>query len=225
MITKRAQIGVIDSHPIVRLGLRGLIEQERDLEVCFVADDGTEALAIMEIRRPDLIVTEASFHPGHGVIEFLRDLQLRFGDIPVLVLSVHDEKFFAERVLSAGARGYAMKSVDLQLLLGAMRRVLSGEIHLSPAMMRIHRDRRHNAAPSNSANRLAGLTDREFEIFELVGEGRRSREIAEILEISPKTVETHRGHIREKLGLSKGGGLVQFASQWFAVESALASGG
>ena len=103
-------------------------------------------------------------------------------------------------------------------LLGAIRKVLAGETYLSPAMAELRRER---IGKDSGKSNLAGLTEREFEIFELIGEGRKSREIAELLRISPKTVETHRGHIREKLGLAKGGGLVQFASQWFAVETGL----
>ncbi|NNC88682.1 MAG: response regulator transcription factor [Akkermansiaceae bacterium] len=217
MITRNCtKIGVVDSHPIVRYGLAALLNREDDLEVCFVADDGKDALAILEIERPDLIIAEATFCHDSCVIELIREVTRRFGKIPILVLSMHDEHFFAERVLRAGGRGYLMKNAKLPQLVGAIRKVLAGETYLSPAMAELKQ--RNNGG---GKNRLGGLTDREFEIFELIGEGRKSREIAELLHISPKTVETHRGHIREKLGLTKGGGLVQFASQWFAVESGL----
>ena len=214
----RRKVGVVDSHPIVRLGLTTLLEQEDDYEVSFVAETGREALGQLEIRQPDLIIAEATFTHDSCVIEMIREIQRRFGEVPVLVLSMHDEHFFADRVLRAGGRGYLMKNASLSQLRDAIRRVLAGETYLSPAMAELNRQR---LGRSPEKNRLAGLTEREFEIFELIGEGRKSREIAELLHISPKTVETHRGHIREKIGLAKGGGLVQFASQWFAVESGL----
>lgn len=215
--TSRKRILVVDDHPMMRAGLIQLINKQPSLEVWGEAGSPTEAMGLIAQRRPDLIVVDISMKGSSG-LEFIKNVCAIHGHIPMLVLSMHDEKVYAERALRAGACGYIMKEESAEYLIAALQRVLEGGIYLSKAMSaRLLRS--ITGAPSRNADSpLQQLTDREFEVFQLIGQGRTSQEIAEHLHISPKTVDVHRFQIKEKLQLKSGPALVHYAVQWVGSE-------
>ncbi len=190
-----------------------MINLEADLEVVSEAEDAAAALRAVEARRPDLLVVDLSL-PGRSGLELIKDLAALYPDLPMLVLSMHDETLYAERALRAGARGYLMKSAGGQAVLRAIRDVLAGQIHVSPAVSSrlLQTLAGRNPSPDPSPHRR--LSDREFEVFRLLGEGLGTREVARRLNIGIKTIETHRAHIKEKLGVHDAPGLVREAVRW-----------
>lgn len=190
-----------------------LIASEPDLEVCGEAESGPEAVAKVEKTCPDLAVVDLSLKDSSG-LELIKDLRSLRPDLPVLALSMHDESVYAERVLRAGGRGYIMKQEGGQRVMTAIRQVLSGKVYVSEKMaariLELFSGTRSEAAVSP----VERLSDREFEIFELIGQGKGTREIAGLLRLSVKTVEVHRGHIKDKLGLKDGTALVHHAVRW-----------
>ena len=212
------RVALVDAVPLTRLGLRSLIESDPTLAVAFECATPREALEQMVPHAPDLILSEAVFPEGEGIFEFLYDLHARIGKVPLLVISRRDEQILATRVLHAGAQGYLMKSSPTHEILTAIHRVLEGKIHLSRAMT----DRAVDHYATSPGNRLPtgleDLTNRELEVLDLVGEGLPSKQIADSLSISLKTVESHRANIRAKLGISHSAGLIRYASQWRAYE-------
>lgn len=208
----KRRILLVDDHPLMRHGLAQLIDQQPDLIVCDEAGSAEEALHHVQALRPDLVLVDVTL-PGKPGLELIKDLSTMFPEIAVLVFSVHEESLYAERALRAGARGYLMKSIGGEELLRAIRHVLAGKVYLSPDLSARILD-----SLSGSLRRPAGvlsvLSDREFEVFRLVGEGLPTREIALQLHISGKTVETHRLRIREKLGLRNPSELTKYAIRW-----------
>ena len=206
---------LVDDHPIVRQGLAQLINREPDLTVCGEADSAHQALALLRTLKPDLAVIDVSLADRNG-IDLLKDVKLRAPDLPVLVLSMHHESLYAERALHAGARGYVMKQEAPDRVPAALRTILAGEVYVSEKMaarmLRAISDPRTKAA----ASPVERLSDRELEVFRLIGQGYSTSEIAGQLFLSPKTVETHREHIKDKLKLSKKGELLRYAVQWSA---------
>ena len=204
---------IVDDHPMMRQGLAQLIEHESDLAVAAEADTAAQALNQIAARKPDLVLADISL-PDRNGLELIKDLQVYHPGLPVLVVSMHDESLYAERVLRAGGRGYIMKQEGGKMLMQAIRQVLSGQIFVSEKMsakiLEIFSGRRAEA--SNSLAEL--LTDREFEIFQMVGQGKVTREIAEHLHLSVKTVEVHRANIKQKLKLKNGAELVRYAIRW-----------
>jgi DNA-binding NarL/FixJ family response regulator len=197
----RRGIFIVEDHPVTRMGLSHLIRGEPDLRVVGEAGTADAALAaIAGIRSPwpDLVVADISM-PGKNVIEFIKDLHALHPEVAVLIFSMHDESVYAERMVRAGARGYIMKSEGGGALLQAIRQVLRGEPYLSRAMSAqvIEALGGHHRAEDDVS--LGSLTDREFEVFELLGEGKTNREVAKQLSISPKTVEAHRMNLSRKL--------------------------
>jgi DNA-binding NarL/FixJ family response regulator len=184
---------LVDDHPLVREWLTQLIQRENDMEVCGEAEDAPEAVAAIEQTRPDIVIADISLKKTHG-LELVKDLQSRLPALPVLILSMHDESLYAERVLRAGARGYITKQEATKKILFAIRQVLSGQIYVSEAM--------------------ATRTDRELEVFQLIGKGQGTRRIAEELHLGIKTVESYRARIKDKLKLTDGTQLLQQAIQW-----------
>lgn len=209
----RKRVFVVDDHPMTRFGIVQLLNREEDLEVCGEEEDASRALKAIGTFRPDLVVTDLSMPGRHG-IEFLKDMRSLFPEIPVLVVSMHDEEIFAERVLKAGARGYLMKDSGGRDLVVAVRRILGGRVFLSEAMADRALESLSAVPTQNRSSGIKGLTDREFEVVQCIGEGLSSREISEKLHMSLKTVETHRRHAREKLSLRSGAELVKFAVRW-----------
>lgn len=208
------RIVIVDDHPILRQGLTQLIQSEPGLQVVGEAEDAAGAMVVLDRLKPDLVLVDISL-PGRSGIDLLQDLRVVYPNLPVLVLSMHDESLYAERVLRAGARGYIMKDEGGGHLVAAVRKVLAGEVYVSPKMQsRILEQISGSSRRKNTAPTVEGLTDREFEVFRLVGQGKATREIADELHISVKTVEVHRLNIKHKLGVKSAAELVRFAVRW-----------
>lgn len=210
---QKKQILVVDDHPMMRQGLAQLINHEPDLWVSAEADSAGQALQRAKEGRLDMALVDISL-PDRSGLELIKDLQTYYPELPVLVVSMHDESLYAERVLRAGGRGYVMKQEGGKLLMQAIRQVLSGRIYVSEKMsakiLEIFSGHRAEAADSPTEM----LTDREFEVFQLVGQGSGTREIAEHLHLSIKTVEVHRANIRQKLKLKSGADVIRYAIRW-----------
>jgi DNA-binding NarL/FixJ family response regulator len=197
----------------MRAGLGQLIGSQPDLVVGGEAGNPAEALQALARQRPDLILTDLTM-PGRSGLEFIKDLRAAHPEIPILVVSMHDEAVYAERVLRAGARGYIMKEAGGENLLGAIRQVLRGEVYVSHKMSARILEDLSTRRPRGSTSPIERLTDREFEVFQLIGQGKGTREIAAELHLSPKTVDVHRSHLKEKLGLRDATALIRHAVRW-----------
>ncbi|MBE3096482.1 MAG: response regulator transcription factor [Planctomycetes bacterium] len=210
---RKARILIVDDHPIVRQGLVQMLGHEPDMEACGEAESAAEALKAIAAAAPDAAIVDLSLKDSSG-LELLKDIRVRYPRLPVLVLSVYDESMYAERALRAGAKGYMMKEEAAEKVVTAIRRILAGQIYLSEAMasrlLHVLVDGRPDAGLSPAER----LSDRELEVFQLIGQGFGNTEIARRLHLSPKTVETYRGHIKEKLNLSGATELLQHAIQW-----------
>jgi DNA-binding NarL/FixJ family response regulator len=204
---------IVDDHPIVRQGLALLINREPDLAVCGDAEEAGSALRLIEELKPDLVVVDLSLNGPDG-LDLLKTIRARDPNLPVLILSMMDELLYAERGLRAGANGYIMKQQATEQVLVAIRRILGGEVYVSE---RIANKMLHlfvGGSPTEQTSTVADLTDRELEVFRLIGEGHGTRQIADELHLSVKTVESYQAHIKEKLLLKNGRELVQRAIQW-----------
>jgi DNA-binding NarL/FixJ family response regulator len=209
----KKKVLLVDDHPFMRAGLAQLIDRQTDLEVCGEAGNPIEAIREMARVFPDLVLTDVTM-PGRSGLEFIKDLCAQHPSLLILVVSMHDEAIYAERSIRAGARGYIMKEAGGDNLLAAIRQVLRGEVYVSSRMATRILDSLSSRRPRGSSSPIAKLTDREFEIFQLIGHGRSTRDIAAELHLSPKTVDVHRGHIKEKLGLEDATALVRHAVRW-----------
>ena len=209
----KRKILIVDDHPILRKGLSMLINQEPDLVVDGEAEDARKALEAIETIRPDMVIVDISL-PGIDGVELLKSIKLRYGDLPTLVVSMHDESLFAERALRAGARGYVMKQEALDNVLVAIRRVLAGEIFVSNKIATKMLERMVDSDSKTVTSPIDLLSDRELTVFRLIGQGQTTRQIAEKLHLSVKTVESYRSHIKEKLKLGGGTDLLKYAIQW-----------
>jgi DNA-binding NarL/FixJ family response regulator len=207
------RILLVDDHPLMRSGLRQLLDSEPDLEVAGETNDAAEALRFLAHATVDLVLTDLSL-PGRGGLELIKDLQVLYPRLPILVLSMHDEALYAERVIRAGARGYLMKETGGERVLEAVRQVLDGCVYLSATMTTNLLSGLGGHGAQNSRSPFARLTDREMEVFQLVGRGKSTREIARLLNLSPKTVDVHRGHIKAKLELTDTTALIRHAVRW-----------
>jgi DNA-binding NarL/FixJ family response regulator len=213
MVDKKHRVFLVDDHPIVRQGLSLLIDHQPDLMVCGMAADTRSAMTDVPGSKPDIVVADLSM-PGPDGLELIKSLRALLPGLPVLVLSMHDETLYAERVLKAGARGYVMKHEAETNIINALRRILDGSIYLSPAMTNrlLRKVSDHgNATPPSG---IATLSDRELQIFEMLGHGLRPNKIAKELGIGIKTVETHVGRIRAKLGLRHAHEVLREAVLW-----------
>jgi len=203
---------------MMRQGLAQLIDHEPDLAACGEADTAALALKRISADRPDLVLADISL-PDRSGLELIKDVQALHPGLPVLVVSMHDESLYAERVLRAGGRGYIMKQEGGKRLMRAIRQVLSGQIYVSEKMaakiLEIFSGHRTEVTHSP----VERLSDREFEVFQLVGQGKGTREIAEHLHLSTKTVEVHRANIKHKLELQRGTDLVRYAIRWTEVQN------
>jgi DNA-binding NarL/FixJ family response regulator len=209
----RRRILLVDDHPFMRAGLGQLIDCQPDLVVGGEAGNPAEALQALARQRPDLILTDLTM-PGRSGLEFIKDLRAAHPEVPILVVSMHDEAVYAERALRAGARGYIMKEAGGENLLGAIRQVLRGEVYVSHKMSARILEAVSSRRPRGSSSPIEQLTDREFEVFQLIGQGKGTREIAAELHLSPKTVDVHRSHLKEKLGLADSTALIRHAVRW-----------
>src|SRR5581483_4059686 len=209
----RKRIMLVDDHPMMRAGLAQFINKQPDLEICCEFGNGAEAFEGCGKFNPDLVLTDLTL-PDKSGIELIKDLLAAAPGLPILVVSMHDEMMYAERVLRAGARGYIMKESGGENLLAAIRQVLSGQVYVSPQISAKILDNLAARKPRGSSSPIEKLSDREFEIFQLIGQGKGTRDIAKQLHLSPKTVEVHRGHIREKLEFKDATALVHHAVRW-----------
>jgi DNA-binding NarL/FixJ family response regulator len=219
-VATRKRLLLVDDHAILRQGLASVLNQQTHLMVCGEANDPIEALSLAERLQPDLALVDLSLRSGDGV-ELLKDLRVRQPRMLTLVLSMHDEALYAERALRAGARGYVMKQEKLDRLLLAISRVLAGAIYVSDQVAAHAVERLAvSAAPGGQESPklldsyVERLTDRELQVFRLIGRGLGTRLIADNLHLSRKTIESHREHIKTKLGLRDGSELVQRAILW-----------
>ena len=210
---ERKRIMVVDDHPFMRAGLGLLLNQQADLQVVGEAGNPLEARKLLPALKPDLVITDLTM-PGTSGLDFIRDLRVVDPTLAILVVSMHDETIYAERAIKAGARGYVMKEAGGEGLLAAVRQVISGRVYVSPAMAARILDGLSTVSPRKSNSPIAKLSDREFEIFQLIGEGKATHEIAKRLHISTKTVDVHRSHLKEKLGIADVTGLVRYAVRW-----------
>jgi DNA-binding NarL/FixJ family response regulator len=210
---KKARVMLVDDHPIVRQGLANLIDSENDLEVCSQVEDATGALKQLPQANPDVVVIDISLGDRSG-LELVKDIRAQRPNLPMLVLSMHDEDLYAERALRAGAKGYVMKQEATEKVMDAIRRVLIGEVYVSEKMASRLVKQAIDAVPGTMENPLTRLSDRELEVFSMIGRGLGTREIANRLELSVKTVEAHREHIKEKLKLKSGTELMRYAVQY-----------
>ncbi len=203
---------LIDDHPIMRHGLAQLIRSEPGLDVCAEAGNAKDGLAALDQHKPDLVVIDLTLPDKNG-LELLKDIQAMHPGTLCLVLSMHDEDMYGERALRAGARGYVMKEVAADHLVTAVRKVLSGGIYVSDAMASRMLEQVTGQRTRQSGG-LDTLTDRELEVLEMIGQGVATKNIAAKLCISARTVEAHRAHIKEKLGITEGAALARYAMQW-----------
>jgi DNA-binding NarL/FixJ family response regulator len=216
--TKR-RVLLVDDHPMTREGLASIINRQADLEVCCQASNPAEAMDRLSKSRPDLMLTDMTM-PGRSGIEFLKDVHALVPELPMLVLSMHDEMLYAERALRAGARGYLMKDAGSAKVLEVIRLVLSGQSYVSPQMSARLLDAMTGRRPRGSTSPIEKLSDREFEVFQLIGSGKSTKEIARALGLSPKTVDVHRGRIKEKLQLKDATTLIHHAVRWVETQAA-----
>lgn len=215
--SRKKTVFVVDDHPIVRQGLTLLINQETDLAVCGEAEEMHSALRAIMTIRPDILIVDISLNGPDG-LELLKHIRINSPRLPVLILSMHDESIYAERALRAGANGYIMKQEATEKVLVALRRILSGEIYVSDRIANSMLQHYVRGANLSEHSSVSELTDRELEVFRLIGEGHGTRQIADELHLSVKTVESYQAHIKEKLSLRNSRELVQHAVQWNVTE-------
>lgn len=204
---------LIDDHPIMRHGLAQLIGAERGFKVCGQAGTAKEGLQAVAVLKPDLVILDLTLPDKNG-LELLKDIQAMHPGTRCLVLSMHDETVYGERVLRAGARGYIMKESAADHLITATRKVLDGGIYLSETMSARMLEQLAGGRSHDACGAINKLSDRELEVLELIGKGTATKIIASALSISTRTVEAHRAHLKQKLGLTGGAALVRYAVQW-----------
>ena len=208
----RAKVLVIDDHPLVRAGISRILDLDGSFSICGEADSVPDGLRLAVSSEPDVVIADLSLKGGTA-LDLLRGLQEAGSQLPVIVISVHDEALFAERALRAGARGYLMKSASVETLLHAVRQVLSGRVYVSDDVAQNLLERLGHDVPP-PGGRLGNLTDRELEVFTLIGHGLNTAAIAERLSVSVKTIETYRSNIKTKLGANDASDLIRYATAW-----------
>lgn len=215
----KTKVLLVDDHPVLRAGLGKLINQEADMTVCGEAEDGPTAFDLAGTLTPDIAVIDVSLKGSNG-IELIKNLKARFPELPTLVLSMHDESLYAERALRAGSLGYIMKEEAIEQVILAIRKVLQGEIFLSEKMKSKMLQQMATGKGKVVSSPIEQLTDRELEVFRLIGEGYSTRQIAGQLHLSVRTVEAYREYIKSKLSLKNATELVQHAFHWVHHEAA-----
>ena len=210
---RKRKVLIVDDHPLLRDGLAKVINQQPDLAVCGEAPDARTGLAAAAKLRPDVVIADLTMDEGNG-LDLIKDLHLRQPGLPVLVLSMHHEDLYAERAVRAGARGYVMKREPVAAVLAALRKVLAGQMALSEEMVRRLLDAPARARKAAAASPADVLSDRELEVFRLLGQGSGTRQIAEKLRLATSTVESYRAGIKQKLGLARATELVARAAQF-----------
>lgn len=216
---KRHAVFLVEDHPITQVGLAALINREPDLFVCGSADNAPAALTQITRLKPSIVISDFTLKASNG-IELLKNVLALCPEVPILVMSMHDESLFAERAMRAGARGYIMKREGADKILPAMRAILSGDIYLSEQMQKkLLRGVFHSGKLEPGSFPLETLSDRELEVFQLIGNGFTTREIACRLNLSPKTIDSYREHLKMKLSLENGKELLRHAINWTRFEN------
>jgi len=210
---KTTTLVIVDDHPLVRAGIKALLHLEGDLDVVGEAEDHAEAIEVIAAVQPDLVLVDLSLKNSNG-LNLIKELAQKRNAPLILTVSMHDEYTYAVRCLKAGARGYIMKQEGTERILEAIRCVLSGETYLSSAMTRNAVNHVSGLRPTPGASPVSMLSNRELELFQLTGKGLEIAEIAEVMSISPRTVEVHRSHIKKKLGLRTSTEIFQVAYDW-----------
>ena len=210
---KRHRIMLVDDHPVVRHGLAHLITSDPNMEVCCEVDGAEEALQAIARENPDVLVVDITLGGVSG-LELIKQVRASHPKVRMLVTSMHDEKLYAERALHAGAMGYVHKQEAVEKIVTAIRQVLHGELYVSPDLAEHMLQRVMQGKEPVGATPIRDLTDRELEVFQLIGAGLTTRKIAERLNLSPKTIETHRDHIKTKLNIASNNELVKCAVEW-----------
>jgi DNA-binding NarL/FixJ family response regulator len=213
------RIVIVDDHPLFRKGLEEMIHSDGTFAVCGEAGNASEAMDVIRKLNPDMAIVDISL-PGANGIELIKNIRAEFSRLPVLVLSMHDESLYALRALRAGAEGYVMKHEAMANVITAIREVFDGRPYLSPAMAAQVITKFAHRQAEGEADAVERLSDRELEILELIGKGHDVRQIAKQLHLSPKTVETHRSHIKDKLDLKNSREVARFALQWLSARGA-----
>ncbi|HEX4708242.1 MAG TPA: response regulator transcription factor [Candidatus Udaeobacter sp.] len=213
------RIVIVDDHPLFRKGLEELIQSDDSFAVCGEAGNAAEAMEVIRSLNPELVIVDLSL-PGANGIELIKNIRAEFSKLPILVLSMHDESLYALRALRAGADGYVMKHEAMANVIQAIREVFEGRPYLSPAMAAQVITKFAHRQAEGEEDAVERLSDRELEILELIGKGHEVRQIAKLLHLSPKTVETHRAHIKDKLDLKNSREVARFALQWLSARGA-----
>ncbi len=207
------RIYIVDDHPLVRQGLAQIIEKEADMEVCGEAENSPGAMKGVGETNPDVVIVDISLQGNNG-LELIKNIKAVYENIPILVFSMHDETIYAQRALRAGAKAYVMKKEPSTKIVDAIHRITKGEIFVSPSVADQVLHQIVNGPNNVSTSPIDRLTDRELEVVQLIGRGLSTREIADSLNLSVKTIESHRAHVKEKLNLRNATELVQFSVQW-----------
>ena len=218
-VTRQKRVFLVDDHPILREGLTLLINQEPELVVCGFAEETQSVLESITTLAPDILILDISLRGPDG-LEVLKAIRVVDRALPILVLSMHDETVYAERALRAGANGYITKQEATEKVLVAIRRVLRGETYVSDRIASTVLQQMMLRRPHDELATVSNLSDRELEVFRLIGFGQGTREIAEALHLSVKTIESYQAHIKEKLGIRTSRGLIQRAIEWRLSETA-----
>ena len=216
----KKRILIVDDHALVREGMQRILEAEPDWEVAGTAGSTSEALKLVDSVDPDIVVSDLTL-PDQSGLELIKNLKVLQPQLPVLVVSMHDENIYAERVLAAGGRGYLMKDSAVENISAAIRTVLGGGVYVSAATTARFLETMTGNSEEKYGLPLQRLSDRELEVFELIGHGKNSHEIAEQLRIATRTVDTHRRHIREKLRLNDSSAVLAYAIKWIESGKAL----
>ncbi len=217
------KILIVDDHPILRMGMKELLDQEKDFEVCAVAENIASARRAMKESEPHLAIVDISLANENG-LDLVKEISGGARKVAVLVLSMHDESVWAERAIRAGARGYIMKKEAAESIVGAVRNILEGRIHVSEKIMMRLLDKFHDGTDTSSASTEEALTDRELEVFRLIGMGLSTREIAARMKLGVKTIGTYRDRIKQKLGIKSGAELTRRAVLWTEKDSSGTAG-
>lgn len=213
MIKPKIKIFLVDDHPLVREWLTNLIHQQPDLVVCGEAEDAPQAIQEITVQKPDVAIVDISLKEGSG-IELIKRLKLLQPNLAIIVLSMHDEELYAERALRAGARGYIMKRETAKKIILAIRQVLDGKLYMSKNLAAAFAEKFVDGRLPASGSLIEQLTDRELEVFQLLGKGCETRQVAQTMMVSIKTVQTHCAHIKEKLKLTNAAELLREAVRW-----------
>jgi DNA-binding NarL/FixJ family response regulator len=217
-VSTKSRILIVDDHPLFREGLQQLIARDSDLEVCGEASNATEAVQLVTERKPDLVVVDISLGVNSG-IDLIKTIRSTYDDLPLLVVSMHDESLYAERSLRAGAMGYVMKHESGKTVRAAIRKVLGGEMYLSERMSSTVISKFMRGQPDRPASPLETLSDRELEVFRMLGHGKGTRQIAQDLNVTVATINSFRNRIKDKLHLKTATEVMLHAIQWSREEA------